>query len=71
MFRVTADIRYLDGALADLEIPAGFACSYPTRQSAVRASQWLQTVQRTNDFIRATGTGHRYVVTGGVTVDRI
>jgi len=68
IYRVTADITYIDGALAGLTITDGYAVPYPTIEAASRCSRWLSKVLATRDFIRATGTGHRYMVTGNVHV---
>lgn len=32
MFRITADIQYLDGPLKGIRIPKGFNCTYPNDQ---------------------------------------
>lgn len=71
MFRVSADIRYMDGTLAGLEIPAGFSCTYQNNMKAYSVAAWLKRVHKAGDFIRATGTGNKYTVTGNVTVERI
>ena len=58
-WRVTADITYLDGALAGLTIPEGYTVS---GQAAQRIMCWLLRVQHANDFVRAAVTGNRYTV---------
>jgi len=71
MYLVQADIKYLDGALEGLEIPAGFRVTYLNNMRAYSVAAWLKKVHKANDFIRATGTGNRYQVTGNVSVTRI
>lgn len=67
-FIVTADIKYLDGALEGMTIPAGYRVTEPDRSHANRCSAWLSKVQRSNDFIRAVGTGNRYQIVGPIEV---
>jgi len=67
-FRVSADIKYLDGWLAGLTIPAGFTATYPNRSRAQSVARFLARVCQSDDFIRATGTGHRYKVCGHIEV---
>lgn len=71
MFQVSADIRYLDGALAGLTIPAGFRVTVGSIAEAVRTTRWLEGVRADGDFVRASGTGNRYEVVGGVRADVI
>lgn len=61
MFTVTADIRYVDGTLADLTISGGYRTNYPDMESAMRAASWITSAFALNDQIKATGTGNRYV----------
>lgn len=70
-FRVTADIKYIDGTLAGLEIPAGFSATYPNRSIANRCSAWLERTMRAKDFVRATGTGAKFNITGRICVERV
>lgn len=60
-YTVSADVRYLDGTLAGLTIPDGYAVSYPTRDAADRAAAWVNATRRAGDFVRAAVTGNRYV----------
>ena len=61
-YRITADIRYLDGALAGITIPSGYSVTYEDRNAADRCHTWLHRVWREADFIRACGTGNRYEI---------
>ena len=70
-FAVSADIHYLDGALAGLTIPSGFRATYADREEAYRVAQWLQRVWQSRDFIRATGTGSRYEVESQPHIDTL
>lgn len=67
-FAIRADIVYLDGPLTDLVIPDGYSVSYDNRESAFRASRWINDTRKRGDFVRAAVTGHRYVFTSGPTV---
>lgn len=60
MYKITADIEYLDGTLAGLLIPSGYHVTYPTLESAVRCTQWIKRTMKDKDFVRAYGTGNRY-----------
>jgi hypothetical protein len=71
MFAVSATIRYLDGTLAGLTIPAGFRITTPDHASALRTFAWLGRVRRARDFVRATGTGSRYEIVGDVCLERL
>lgn len=62
-FVVTADIRYLDGTLKGMEIPSGFRVTVPSLAHAIRTAKYIETTRRNNDFVRAIGTGSRYVYT--------
>lgn len=62
-YRVTADIRYLDGNLAGLEIPAGHCVNYMSREQAQRAAQRIEKTRAAGDFTRAAVTGNRYIFT--------
>ena len=66
-YRVLADIKYIDGALAGLTIPAGYSAAVPNLQRAIVTCDWLQRVERERDFVRAAVTGNRYTVVGNVT----
>ena len=66
MFTVSADIKYMDGWLAGMVIPAGYRCTFPTRSTAMSAVRWLTKVHRECDFVRAAVTSHRYAVVGGI-----
>lgn len=68
MFQVSADIRYLDGTLAGLLIPAGYRLTVPSARRATQIASWLSGVRSRGDFVRATGSGNRYEVVGAVTV---
>lgn len=57
--RIAVDVEYLDGTLAGLTIPAGYAVTVP-ESSVPRIMRWIAKVTRENDFVRATGTGNRY-----------
>jgi hypothetical protein len=70
-YRVHVDICYLDGALSGLTIADGFDVDEPTRSDAFRVYRWLERVKLDDDFIRATGTGHRYKLVGCVHVDEV
>lgn len=70
-YRVAADIEYLDGALKGLLIPAGYNCRFVTYKDAQRVAAWLERVRQTADFVRATGTGKRYTVRGGIEITRL
>jgi len=66
--RVTADIRYLDGVLAGLEIPDGYSVAYMSVYDATKTAKWIESVRAKEDFVRATGTGNRYVFTSRPTI---
>jgi len=63
MIRVEADIRYLDGNLSDIEIPSGFHITVPDYSSAAGFVKWIEHTRKDNDFVRALGTGDRYIFT--------
>lgn len=65
-YLVTADIRFQDGALAGLLIPAGYSVTVPDERHAIRIASWLTRVHDELDFVRATGTGNKYEVVGNV-----
>ena len=67
-YTVSADIEYLDGALAGLTIPAGYLVSFPTRPAAHRAAAWVRHTRRADDVVRATGTGNKYRFVGRLVV---
>jgi hypothetical protein len=71
MYRVSADIKYLDGTLAGLDLPHGYTVTMPTRKLAQRTAMFLERVRQSDDFIRACVTGNRYKVTGYITIERI
>lgn len=62
MFRITADVEYLDGLLRGLFIPAGHSYTVPTQELAVQRVAELAELERNGDFIKATITGNRYRV---------
>ena len=62
IYRITADIRYLDGNLAGMTISAGYHITTESRGEADRTQAWLNKVRSEGDFIRAAGTGCRYIV---------
>ena len=68
-YQVTADIRYIDGSLAGLTIPAGYRTTWGDRQSASRAAAWLRSVMNSHDFVRACGTGNKYEIIGRISID--
>ncbi len=68
MFRVSADIRYMDGTLAGLDIPGGWSVTYPSRNQALRIARMLKCEQHSGAQIIACGTGNRYQITGGIEV---
>lgn len=70
-FTVTADIRYLDGTLAGMVIPSGYRVTYTDRNGVFRATRWIERVRRDGDFVRATGTGNRYVFASVPSVSEI
>ena len=70
-FVVSADITYLDGSLKGLTIPAGYKVSYPCERLAVKLAGWIDKVRRENDFVRAVGSGWRYVFASKPQVLRI
>lgn len=70
-FIVRADIRYLDGRLSGLLIPAGYRVTVPDRAHASRTARWLAKVRDTGDFVRAVGSGAKYAVVGPVNVDEM
>lgn len=65
-FRISADIRYLSGALTGLTIPAGYSVTTPDRGRADSIQRWLNKVHTERDFIRAAGTGNRYEIAGNI-----
>jgi hypothetical protein len=71
MYRVIADIEYLDGALAGMVIPSGYSVTFPNDRAAYRCAAWLKRIQSADDFIRAAVTGNRYKVAGSVDVRRV
>ena len=71
MYQVSADIEYLDGTLAGVQIPSGYSVSVPTSKRAAQVASWLRAVRLNNDFIRAAVTGNRYRVAGRIAVDRV
>ena len=62
-YRVSADIKYLDGILADMVIPDGHTLTMPDISLATRRAAWLNGVHDSDDFIRAAVTGSRYKIT--------
>lgn len=70
-YQVTADVKYLDGALKGLLIPSGFRVSYPTHRAAIRAVNWICKTKRESDFVRAVGTGNKYEFASAPQVFRI
>ena len=71
IFRVSADIRYLSGALTGLTIADGHAVTEPTRTDAMRVVRFLSKVRADGDFIRAAVTGNRYAVVSDVRIEEI
>lgn len=67
MYKVSANIRYLDGVLAGLVIPAGLTMSFPLEGLAHGAACVLTEKCSAGTAIRAIGGGV-YVIDGGVTV---
>ena len=65
-YRVTADIRYLDGTLEGITVPDGYAVTFKAYRSALSAWRWASKVQRSGDFVRAAVTGSRYRFAGAV-----
>ena len=63
MYTVVADIKYLDGSLTGLVIPAGHSTRHANKTSAMRVVRWIAKTYDSNDFVRATGTGNRYQFT--------
>jgi hypothetical protein len=63
---ITADIEYLDGALAGLVIPSGFSIKTPDASVARSTLKFLHRVRREKDFVRAVGTGNRYTIVGEI-----
>lgn len=70
MFRISADIKYLDGNLSGLVIPSGYTVTMPDNQSAMRVALWIYKVRKENDFVRAVGTASRYQFTSSARIDR-
>jgi hypothetical protein len=70
LFRISADIRYLTGALAGLTIPDGHAVTEPTRTDAMRVVRFLSKVRTDGDFIRSV-TGNRYEVVSEIRIEEI
>lgn len=62
MYRVTADVEYLDGFLRGLFIPAGHSYTVPDQEMAVSRVRELADLERTGGFLTAAVTGHRYTV---------
>lgn len=60
IYRVSADIVYLEGFLDGIQIPDGFAVSYPSRSAADRCAAWINRTRADDDFVRAVGTGNRF-----------
>lgn len=60
MYRVTADIEYLDGNLAGLVLPSGYGVMVPTMRDAQKLRKWVAETSAANDFVRAAITGNRY-----------
>jgi hypothetical protein len=70
-FTVSATIKYLDGPLEGLTLADGFRTTYATRSAAFGCYRWLERVRLDADFIRATGTGNRYIVLSPARVDEV
>lgn len=68
-FKVSADIHYLDGTLAGVDIPAGHFVTFSERGPAEKYARFLQKVRLAGDFIRAAVTGNRYNVTSEPTIE--
>ena len=62
MYRITADVEYLDGFLAGLCITGGHSYTVPSQELAVSRVRELSELERTGEFIKAAVTGHRYRV---------
>lgn len=62
MYRITADVEYLDGFLRGLCIKGGHAYTVPDQETAIARVSRLHHAERTGDFFRAAVTGHRYRV---------
>jgi hypothetical protein len=71
MFRVSADIEYMQGNLSGIEIPAGYTVTVPNMRRALSVARWLGTVKRQGDFIRAAVTGNKYRVCGRIAIDQL
>jgi hypothetical protein len=59
-YMVSADIRYLDGALAEIVIPSGYRVGRLSIEAACLISRWIEKTRAADDFARAAYTGNRY-----------
>lgn len=71
MFRVSVDIKYIDGFLAAIVMPDGYTLTVPTESEARRVCAWLSRVHRDGDFIRAAVTAARYAVKSEPRIERV
>ena len=67
-YTVTADIRYLDGTLEGVDIPAGHFARGLTHKRACSVASFLTKCHTSNDFMRAAVTGNRYEVTSAASI---
>jgi hypothetical protein len=59
-YRIEADIRYLDGTLAGMDLPSGYAVTAPDLKHAYRYVGFVVKTRAAKDFVRAAVTGNRY-----------
>lgn len=65
---VTADIEYLDGTLAGLEIPAGFTVPVSSPRRAVTVARQLAQLRKWGEPIAAAVTGNKYRIVGRIEI---
>jgi hypothetical protein len=71
LYRVSADIEYLDGNLAGLVLPSGYGVMQTSRFAATKLAAWVSSVIAADDFVRAAITGNRYKFRSAPRVDAV
>lgn len=66
IYKITADIRYLDGALVGLTIQGGYCVTTPGRDLADQTQEWLIRMCQNQEPVSAAVTGNRYVIAGNI-----
>ena len=62
MYRVTADVEYVDGFLKGFAIPAGHSYTVPDQETAISRVAALFQAERMEQCFHAAVTGNKYRV---------